>query len=181
MRPKLRLVRNKLHKWNCRDSSEFGKLILHWTKIQMQLFSFCSHFSWAEVKDLDFFLMYTKDLILSILFINLCYLFKSVISLRMPVKNLTYFASKTWFSFIMLLCFCQLFTLLLVMSFLKNFTTNVIHCVLNLKPKSLSWMCNISVQFIFRLAPNLLARVEGCIRDISENKLLNYRSFLTNC
>ncbi len=41
-----------------------------------------------------------------------------------------------------------------------TFNTNVIQCLLQLKPKAFLWMYNRSVQFIFQLAPNLLDEVE---------------------
>lgn len=44
--------------------------------------------------------------------------------------------------------------------FPENFNTNVISCILQLKPKAFLWMYNGSVQFIFQLAPNLLDGVE---------------------
>ncbi len=44
--------------------------------------------------------------------------------------------------------------------FPEHFNTNVIPCLLQLKPKAFLWMYNRSVQFIFQLAPNLLDGVE---------------------
>lgn len=44
--------------------------------------------------------------------------------------------------------------------FPKNFHTNVIPCLLQLKPKAFLWLHNRSVQFIFQLAPNLLDGVD---------------------
>ncbi len=40
--------------------------------------------------------------------------------------------------------------------FPETFNTNVIPCLLLLKPKAFFWMYNRSVQFFFQLAPNLL-------------------------
>ncbi len=44
--------------------------------------------------------------------------------------------------------------------FPENINTNVIPCLLQLKPKAFLWMYNRSVQFIFQLAPSLLDGVE---------------------
>ena len=44
--------------------------------------------------------------------------------------------------------------------FPENFNTNVIPCLLQLKPKAFLWMYNRSVKFIFQLAPNLVDGVE---------------------
>ena len=44
--------------------------------------------------------------------------------------------------------------------FPENFNTNVIPCLLKLKPKAFLWMYNRSVKFIFQLAPNLVDGVE---------------------
>ncbi len=44
--------------------------------------------------------------------------------------------------------------------FPETFNTNVIPCLLQLKPKAFLWMYNRSVQFIFQLAPNLLNGIE---------------------
>ncbi len=44
--------------------------------------------------------------------------------------------------------------------FPEHFNTNVIPCLLQLKPKAFLWMYNRSDQFIFQLAPNLLDGVE---------------------
>ncbi len=44
--------------------------------------------------------------------------------------------------------------------FPENLNTNVIPCLLQLKPKAFLWMYNRSVQFIFQLTPNLLDGVE---------------------
>ncbi len=68
-------------------------------------------------------------------------------------------------------CFYSLLTLIFGMSiFCSNYSstslwhsvnifpdnTNVIPCLLQLKPKAFIWVYNRSVQFIFQLAPNLL-------------------------
>ncbi len=44
--------------------------------------------------------------------------------------------------------------------FPDNFNTNVIPCLLQLKPKTFLWMYNRSVQFILQLPPNLLHGIE---------------------
>ena len=45
-------------------------------------------------------------------------------------------------------------------TFPENFNTNVISCLLQLKPKAFLWMYKRSVRFLFQLTLNLLDRVE---------------------
>ena len=63
--------------WNNSDKimgafpmDEFATVHIYWTKIQMQHFCFCPHFSWAELKDRRLFLCTQKAHFSQILFSN---------------------------------------------------------------------------------------------------------------
>ncbi len=64
--------------------------------------------------------------------------------------------------------------------FPENFNTNIIPCLLQLKPKAFVWMHQRSVQLIFQLAPNLLDGVEVCTLRGSVHHFQYSRRFLSS-